>query len=108
MIGLRAFGNIESRSRGSKPGINEPFGGMIIYFFGDLQQLPPVLDHPIYTRAGKTRNSMRKSAFSTIQQWFKLNTCMRQNSEDQQHFRYPCDELAPGRLSTENDELLMS
>ena len=51
---------------------------------------------------------MGKLAFSTIQQWFKLSTCMRQNSEDQQHFRNLLDEPAQGRLSTENYELLMS
>ena len=36
MIGLRVFGNIESSCKEGKPGISEPFVGMIIYFFGDL------------------------------------------------------------------------
>ena len=52
VIGSRLMQEINKRCMAGK-GNNEPFGGLHIYFFGDLRQLPPVKDIPLYGSAAE-------------------------------------------------------
>ncbi|XP_053209939.1 uncharacterized protein LOC128393748 [Panonychus citri] len=90
-------------------GVNEAFGGLCVYFLGDLQQLPPVLDPPVYN----SRNYLPEAIlgallFSSILKTFKLTTCVRQAGDEQIAFRNLLDELALGRISDVNYDLLMT
>ena len=60
MIGLRLMGMLEQRCQELFPSINEPFGGLYVYLFGDFRQLPPVRDLPLYSDT-----SVQFSLFST-------------------------------------------
>ena len=49
MVGCRLLKKIDLRCRTAKPAFqNMSFGGMFVYLFGDIKQLPPVNDRPLY------------------------------------------------------------
>jgi len=49
MIGLKMFHFINERLKEARPkDVDKPFRGMNIVLLGDWQQLPPVLDSPLY------------------------------------------------------------
>lgn len=48
MVGCNMLNNIEKRLREALDKNDEEYGGIFIYFFGDIQQLPPVGDSPVY------------------------------------------------------------
>ena len=82
MIGLKAFHYIQIRCK-EATAINEPFGGLFGYFLGDLKQLPPVKDTPVYfSKIMNSEAALGKLAFSSLQQTFKLSTCIRQSGDD--------------------------
>ena len=50
MMGCRLFKKIDKRCRTAKPEFQDlSFGGMFLYLFGDIKQLPPVFDRPLYS-----------------------------------------------------------
>ncbi|XP_053204723.1 uncharacterized protein LOC128389199 [Panonychus citri] len=85
MIGLKSFLYIDTRCK-EATGVNEAFGGLCVYFLGDLQQ-PPVLDPLVYN----SRIIYRK-----------------RYGDEQIAFRNLLDELALGRISDANYDLLMT
>ncbi|XP_012143156.1 uncharacterized protein LOC105662771 [Megachile rotundata] len=107
MIGLDAWRKIEQRCREAYPLVDSPFGGLRVYFFGDLQQLPPVKDAPIFKyNTPRQEHSLGKIAFQTIQRFCKMTTSLRQNSPQQLAFRDLLDALALGEMNEENYNLL--
>lgn len=48
MIGLRLLYKIHCRLREGTGRSDQPFGGVFLYLFGELRQLPLVMDVPIY------------------------------------------------------------
>jgi len=48
MVGCRLLNMIDQRLRAAKKNYDEYFGGINIVFFGDLEQLPPVKDKPLF------------------------------------------------------------
>uniref|UniRef100_A0A158P537 ATP-dependent DNA helicase n=1 Tax=Tetranychus urticae TaxID=32264 RepID=A0A158P537_TETUR len=108
MIGLRLLEKISIRLQEGSGSVDEPFGGYIVYFFGDMQQLPPVQDYPWYDESEYSLGSMGKLIADSIQRYFLLTTCHRQAGDDQRDFRVLLDEIAMGRISDTSYSLLMS
>jgi hypothetical protein len=49
MIGQKQLFYVHKRLQEARPDKgNKPFGGLSIVLLGDLKQLPPVLDSPLY------------------------------------------------------------
>lgn len=48
MVGFRLLAQIDKRLRQATGRISEPFGGVSIILVGDILQLPPVGDKPLY------------------------------------------------------------
>lgn len=73
----------------------EPFPGITLYLFGDLRQLPPVLDTAIYSapRAGITFTALAPWLISGFQKKVALTVYHRQNA-DQALFKDLLDSLA--------------
>ena len=72
MIGCRLMDKIHQRCCEGKANNSEPFGGLFIYFFGDLRQLPPVKDTPLFAESSVPTAHQGKLVFTSIQRSFVL------------------------------------
>ena len=54
MIGCVLLGMIKKCCCQGTGNINDFFGGLYVIFFGDIRQLPPVLDSPLYSTKQKS------------------------------------------------------
>ena len=100
MIGLARFHQIHRRLQEGRPHRkNEPFGGMSIMTCGDLKQLPPVFDMPLY---GELTDSKKTEATSSGKQLYRLfdqhtyilKQQMRQQGDSNAQFRDDLNRLA--------------
>ena len=83
LIGLRTLYQIESRCREIFANeIDEPFGGIIIYLFGDYNQLTPVGDTAIFSSKKFTdkMQSQGELVFKQFQKYFCLQNAHRRKS----------------------------
>lgn len=107
MIGARMLHKINQRCMEVKNNSTEPFGGLFVWFFGDVRQLPPVKDVAIYSTARDEESAHGMLAFGSIQRYVFLNTSFRQGPE-QQEFRNILDEVAKGTITMPNFEILLT
>ncbi|KAK3918329.1 ATP-dependent DNA helicase [Frankliniella fusca] len=72
------LGDIDYRLR-QGTGIQEPFGNLNIYLFGDHRQLPPVMNRPLYSSSQLTPDALHgKNLFNSFDFLFVLTQCHRQ------------------------------
>lgn len=107
MIGLRLMHKIYLRLCQARGSNNEVFGGYFVYLFGDLRQLPPVKDSPIYSEPKDDDSRMALNLINNFNKCITLSVCHRQ-SDDQVRFRTCLDRLATGTLTEQDWQLLMS
>ncbi|XP_055329698.1 uncharacterized protein LOC129582250 [Paramacrobiotus metropolitanus] len=113
LIGCTLLGKVDKRLRQAKPDKSHlPFGGLIVYLFGDIKQLPPVLDRPLYGDGYKSELAdhgqlIYRTAFTKA---FVFTTSQRQrgNDPEQQHFRDALDRLSVGESTVEDYEKMIS
>ncbi|XP_052119456.1 ATP-dependent RecD-like DNA helicase isoform X1 [Frankliniella occidentalis] len=67
MIGCRLLSSMERRLREAKPHCDEVFAGLNIFLIGDVRQLPPVGDSPLYS----ARRMAGKMVYRTFKQDFQ-------------------------------------
>ena len=86
--------------------IDEPFGGLIIYLFGDYKQLTPVGDTAIFSTKRHTdkMQSQGALAFKQFQKYFCLQHAHRPNG-NQMPYSKLLEEIANAELSQENYEV---
>ncbi|XP_026475405.1 uncharacterized protein LOC113380264 [Ctenocephalides felis] len=82
MVGSATLSRIDTRLRQIK-GVNEPFGGVSILAVGDLNQLPPVKDRPVYQ---VSRHNEMEAFFDVNPLWnefhfYELTEVMRQRDD---------------------------
>ena len=110
MIGTDLFVNIDARLKEARPHqANVPFGGMSIILLGDFQQLPPVVDSPLYNEPTKGKNnerSKRQAAGFNLYRLFNvtvnLDKVERQSGDAQSTFREDLGKLMDGTFSKED------
>lgn len=111
MIGCSLLRKIDLRLRKAFPSRqDEPFGGLFVYFFGDINQLPPVNDRPLYSDKSEGSEFLLEGKLlftSSIQKNFFLSSSFRQN-ETQQAFRDILDRISNGECTVEDYETLMT
>ena len=101
MVGARLLHLIGRRCRDIFPNVNESFGGINVYMFGDFQQLPRVKDTPLYHN--KFFDSMCSNGllvFKTFEKIVELSVCHRQSSDIE--FSKILDRVAIGEIN-DND-----
>ncbi|KAK3922134.1 ATP-dependent DNA helicase [Frankliniella fusca] len=104
MVGCRMLRQIDLRLRQAK-GVNEPFGNVYVYLLGDIRQLPPVFDTPIYkipTEPGIAEQG--KALVSQVQKVFFLRECFRQKDPA---FQAILDRISTGDI-TQDDYAVLS
>lgn len=107
MIGLRMLHKIHSRLCEIRGISEEPFGGFNVYLFGDLRQLPPVRDLPIYTEPTDDYSRYGLHLVNSFEQKIVLTTVHRQG-DDQERFKQCLDRLATGDVTRNDWDLLMT
>ena len=108
MIGAQILFMIERRLRETQPGVDEPFGGVFVYFFGDFRQLPPVKDAPLYSNSFfDTMSQQGRLFFNEFQFFIELGCSHRQSNADES-FRNMLENLASGTFTEADHTLLAS
>lgn len=106
LVGCSLLRKIDIRSRFAKNNQREPFGGMFLYLFGDLKQLPPVFDRAFYGRGFDNQyTNLGQDLFRQIEASIILTQSFRQQ-EEEQTLRNILDELADGRLQRSSWQIL--
>jgi len=103
-IGCSLLGMIEKRCSQGKEWNTEPFGGLNFFLFGDIDQLPPVKDLPVYHPKPQTPLAQHgKLVFGQFQKCIFLHQCHRQKDET---FRVLLDNISSGDFSETDFKLL--
>lgn len=89
-VGQSLFGWIDSRCRQATGKCDEPFGGLSIILFGDIAQLHPVVDKPLYQSTPKSEKQI--GGLLMYQQFQKVitltaNERVKGCNQEQSHFR---------------------
>ncbi|KAK3914466.1 ATP-dependent DNA helicase [Frankliniella fusca] len=123
MIGSRMMGMINRRCKEATGNYEEDFGGLFTYFFGDIKQLPPVKDRPIYSfnqncilsegyltfsnqvRYPSILSQSGYKAMNNIQACIILNKIHRQNDNQ---FLNILNNISEGSVTKEDYEVLKS
>ncbi|KAK3911119.1 ATP-dependent DNA helicase [Frankliniella fusca] len=99
MCGAEMLNMIDQRCR-QGTGKNEPFAGLFTYFLGDIRQLPPVKDTPLYSDSVHSKGIALLFEFQKV---FFLKHCFRQQDPE---FENLLDRVSIGDISIEDYNLL--
>jgi ATP-dependent DNA helicase PIF1 len=99
MVGLGRFSQINRRLKQAKPEAADlPFGGLTILLAGDLRQLLPIGDYPLYSqKGGELFHQQGRVLYKLFdKETYCLHQQMRQQGSDNQEFREQLERLATG------------
>lgn len=112
MVGYRLLGQIDQRLRQATGRLQEPFGGISVIIVGDILQLPPVRDKPLF--AGSTPSEREefqrgRAAFSMFKTVCELTINQRQSDPNEEPYRQLLMNLRKGKHNSRQAyELLQS
>ncbi|KAI3838233.1 hypothetical protein MKX03_025941 [Papaver bracteatum] len=99
------FANIDLRCRDIFAN-NEPFGNASIVLVGDMRQLPPVFDTPLYVQGGKSTLQLYGSiSYSLFDSCVRLEEVFRQSGDEELAFRDALLRLSDGKSTLTDWEL---
>ena len=109
MIGFIRLFQIDSRLKQARPAHRlQPFGGISIMLAGDLRQLPPVFDMPLYEIPKPSALAMESHGFQLYRLFdtdtYKLLEQMRQTGDRNAAFRKDLNDLAVNNFSANQYE----
>ena len=110
MLGCRILKFIDQRCREATGKSRKRFGGMFVFMLGDLKQLPPVKDRPMYSSSwGRATIYFEgQRIFTEITSFIFLNNSYRPAEASQQLFRDILDRIGSGDSTVEDWRILMS
>src|SRR5699024_9826472 len=86
-----------------------PFGGLMIWKFGDFRQLAPVGDKAFYEEGFYQDAHLRgRTVFNSFQRYIELKQCHRQSGQDSENFRNILNHIAEGTVTVDDYNLLMT
>ncbi|XP_026428269.1 ATP-dependent DNA helicase pfh1-like [Papaver somniferum] len=99
MIGRKMFANIDLRCRDIFAN-NEPFGNVYVVLVGDMRQLPPVFDTPLYVQGGKSTLQLYGSiSYSLFDRCVRLEEEFRQSGNEELSFRDALLRISDGKYT---------
>ncbi|XP_026383518.1 ATP-dependent DNA helicase PIF1-like [Papaver somniferum] len=105
MIGRKMFANIDLRCRDIFAN-NEPFGNVSVVLVGDMRQLPPVFDTPLYVQGGRSKLQLYGSIpYSLFDRCVRLEEVFRQSGNEELSFRDALLRLSDGKSTLTDWEL---
>ena len=105
MLGLGRMSQISSRLKEIRPEYaDQPFGGLTILLAGDLRQLPPIGDLPMFSESGGDMSQCLGRALYRMfdKNSFSLISQMRQQGDENAGFRSELERLATGEFSVDD------
>lgn len=109
MVSSRLLSTLEKRLHELRPHCPDvPFAGFYVYMFGDIRQLVPVAELPMYTNPVHIKHPEILhgiNLFRNMGRYFQLTQCQRQR-EDQPFIKF-LNKLANGNIDDEDYEQLM-
>ena len=107
MVGSTLLSRVDTRLR-QIMGKNQEFGGVSVILVGDLNQLPPVMDSPIYkcNKSNEFNGFLGINPLWEIFSFYELTQIMRQKDEKQ--FIMALNNLAIGQMSKDDINLIES
>ncbi|KAL2462147.1 ATP-dependent DNA helicase [Abeliophyllum distichum] len=101
MLGRAMLANVDLRCRDIFA-TNESFGGVSIILVGDMRQLPPVFDSPLYSNKGSYMQQCGTLAYSVFEKCIRLSYIFRQAGEEQASLREALHKLSDGTSTIED------
>ena len=106
MIGCFDLWRIDQRLRQARPHhADQMFGGLVVLLCGDLSQLPPVGDKPLYYDGNgelTKAQSQGRSLYAQFKDCYFLTESMRQQGAENELFRSELRRLANGTITIED------
>ncbi|KAI3924838.1 hypothetical protein MKW98_031089 [Papaver atlanticum] len=96
MIGRKMLAYIDLRLRDIF-GTKESFGNISIVLIGDMRQLPPVFDTPLYAEGGRELQLTGNLSFSEFKQCVRLEQVFRQSGVEESEYREALSRLSDGK-----------
>lgn len=109
MVGAKLLHMLEQRCHEIFPERNQLFGGLFVYFFGDIRQLTPVKDIPMYYDPSMVNDPYKLkgiSIFNEFEEFIELQHSYRQGNDAS--FVELLDRLADAAISDEDYTVLCS
>ncbi|KAK3916790.1 LOW QUALITY PROTEIN: ATP-dependent DNA helicase [Frankliniella fusca] len=104
MVGCEMMHMVDQRLRQGKDQPNEEFGGLFLYMFGDINQLPPVMDCPLYSTNQKSMETIAgKILYDNIDTAFILDNIHRQNDPQ---FQKILNNISSGNITPDDYKIL--
>ena len=110
MLSCRLLKFMNQRCREAAAQSRKRFGGIFVYFLGDLKQLLPVKDRPMYSSNwGRAPVYFEgQCIFCKIKSFIFLSNSNRQAEGSEQVFRALLDRLSSGETTVQDWEIMMS
>ena len=107
MVGCKLLYFLDQRLREITQN-ESPFGGLYIYFFGDIKQLVPVKDKALFTQTISSFLPLQvgRALFLLFDRCFILETICRQKGEEQKNFRDLLDNISNYNITDADFNLL--
>ncbi|KAJ1524614.1 hypothetical protein ONE63_011098 [Megalurothrips usitatus] len=106
MVGCNAMSMIQDRIQQAKGFYGEDFGGCFVYLFGDIQQLPPVGDTPVYSYKQLSSERLRgKLIYNNFQGAVFLTKIQRQKDAS---FQEVLNNVGEGNIAMKDYKILKS
>ena len=109
MTGFIRLYQIDSRLKQARPAKrDQPFGGISVMIAGDLRQLPPVFDMPLYEVPTRKSSALESHGYYLYHLFntdtYQLVDQMRQQGDHNQAFRQDLADLAVNKFTEEQHE----
>ncbi|KAI3934809.1 hypothetical protein MKW98_026217 [Papaver atlanticum] len=96
MIGRKILAYIDLRLRDIF-GTKESFGNISIVLVGDMRQIPPIFDTPLYAEGGRELQLTGNHSYSKFKQFVRLEQVFRQSGVEELEYREALSRLSDGK-----------